>query len=480
MRVNTKFIALGALVTIAGAASAQTTPTETPPAPGPLRKFEVPPVQTATLSNGIRIALIERHSLPIVTARIQVDAGAVREPVGKSGVAVLTANLLSEGTRELTGAQIAERMAGLGAQFGTNGQFGSVQANVTSLPNVFGEAFELAAKTIIEPRFDAADFTRVRATSIANFEQSMASGAGVANRVFVSSVYDPTTPYSRLSGGTKASLEALTRDDVVNWHKSMFSPRNTTVMLVGDITMPAARALVEKAFGGWNATAPALAPLANKIRTSPGTRVILVDRPGSVQSSIVVGQGTVGWESPDYFGMLALAQVLGGGFGSRINTNLREKHGWSYGAFSSFNPLAGAGTFSITSEIRTNATDSAIAESVKEYKRIVDEPVAAQELGDQLNNVVASFPSSVQTVQGLMARLANVVTYGLAPDFYSTYRERLAAVNSGDITRVGKSLLTPGAITVVAVGDLKAIEAPIRALGIGTVEVWNAEGQKVR
>ena len=479
MRVNTKIIALGALLTSASAAFAQT-PKETPPEPGPLRKFEVPPVQTATLPNGVKITLIERHSLPIVTARIQLDAGAVREPAAKSGVAVLTANLLSEGTRELTGAQIAEKMAALGAQFGTGGQFGSVQASVTSLPNVFDEAFTLAAKTVTEPRFDEADFNRVRATSIANFEQSMSSASGVANRVFVNAVYDPSTPYSRLSGGTKASLEGLTRDDVVNWHKTMYSPRNTTVMLVGDITMATARTLVEKALGSWNVAAPSLASLNNKIRPASGTRIILVDRPNSVQSSIIVGQGTVGWESPDYFGMQAIAQILGGGFGSRINSNLREKHGWSYGAFSTFNPLVNAGTFYISSEIRTNATDSAIAESVKEYKRIVEEPVPAVEARDQLNNVVASFPSSVQTVQGLMARLANVVTYGLPLDFYGTYRERLAAVTPADIARVSKSLLTPSAVTVVAVGDLKTIEAPIRALGIGTVEVWNAEGQKLK
>jgi zinc protease len=327
---------------------------------------------------------------------------------------------------------------------------------------------------------DSADFTRIRNNQIASFQNSMSSGAGVANRVFVSAVYDPNTPYSRLSGGTKTSLEALTRDDVINWHRTMYSPSNTTVMFVGDITMAAARSLVESTLGKWTATAPALAKLDNKVLPASATRVILVDRPGSVQSSVIVGQGTVGWESADYFPMSATAQVLGGGFGSRINTNLREKHGWTYGAFANFNPQVGAGTFFISSEIRSNATDSAIAESVREYKRIVDEAVPATELSDQLNNVVGSFPSSVQTVQGLMNRLVNVVTYGLPMDFYTTYRERLAAVTAADIARSGKSLLAPGAITVVAVGDLKTIEAPIRALGIGTVEVWSADGQKLR
>jgi len=371
-------------------------------------------------------------------------------------------------------------MAMLGAQFGTSGAFGSANANVTSLTNVFGEAFALAAKTVIEPRFDAADFTRVRASSIASFEQAMSTGAAVASRVFASAVYDPATPYSRLSGGTKTSLEALTRDDVLAWHRTMYSPRNTTVLLVGDITLPAARTLVETAFGKWNATSPALPAMANKVRSVSATRIILVDRPGSVQSSITVGQGSEGWDSPDFFPLQATAHVLGGGFGSRINMNLRERHGWSYGAFANFNPLAGTGTFAMSSEVRTNATDSAIAEMTKEFRRIVAEPVPAEEARDQLNNLVASFPSSVQTVQGLMGRMANVVTYGLPPDFYATYRERLAAITPADIARVGKAKLNPSAITVVAVGDLKTIEAPIRALNVGPVEVWSADGTRLR
>ena len=474
-----KIIALGLLVA-ASAATAQTTPKETPPAPGPLRKFDVPPVQTATLANGLKIALIEKHSLPIVTARVQIDAGAVREPTAKSGIAVLTANILSEGSKQYTGADIADRMARLGAQFGTSGAFGSAWVNVTSLPNVFNEAFKIAATTVTEPRFDEADFTRIRNNQIAAFENSMSNASGVANRVFVNAVYDPNTPYSRLSGGTRTSLEALTRDDVINWHRTMYSPANTTVMFVGDITMAKARALVEEAFGKWTVAAPSLTKLDNRIRPASSTRIILVDRPGSVQSSIIVGQGSIGWGTPDYYAMLALSQVLGGGFGSRMNMNLREKHGWSYGAFSTFNPLVGAGTFYVSSEVRTGATDSSIAESVKEFKRIIQEPAPATEVKDQLNNVVSSFPSSVQTVQGLMARLANVVTYNLPMDFYTSYRERLAAIGPEDMTKAAKSLLNPDAITVVAVGDLKTIEAPIRALNLGTVEVWNPDGTKVR
>jgi zinc protease len=160
--------------------------------------------------------------------------------------------------------------------------------------------------------------------------------------------------------------------------------------------------------------------------------------------------------------------------------NLREKHGWSYGAFASYNQLKGTGAFYISSTIRTNATDSALAESVKEFRRLASEPVPATELSDQLTNVVSSFPSSVQTVQGLMGRLTNVVIFGLPLDYYSTYRERLSSVTPTDVSAVGSSYLKPDALTIIAVGDLKTIEAPIRAQNLGTVEVWDSEGKKIR
>ena len=469
-----------AVLAFASTVGAQSTGATTPPAPGPLRPYTVPPVSVQTLPSGIRIAVVEKHSLPVVTARIQVDAGAVREPSDKAGLSVLTADLLSEGTKDLTGAKIAEKMADLGAQFGTSGAFGFSYASVTSLSNVMPQALALAASTITEPSFTQSDFDRIRASSIARYEQAMSQGSGVASKVFVKSVFDSLTPYSRLSSGTRASLSTITRDDVLGWHAKMYAPATTTVMFVGDITPQQARAAVENAFKGWNKPAPALAPLTNRARSVSGTRVILVDRPGSVQSSITVGQAVPAWDNPEYFALLGTSQILGGGFGARINMNLREKHGWTYGAFAGYNPLAGVGTFSINSEVRTNATDSAIAESVREFRRIASEAVTAEEVRDQMNNVVASFPSSVQTVQGLMARLSNVITYGLPADFYATYRERVAGITPTDIARVGKTVLTPNDLTVIAVGDLKSIEAPIRALNLGTVEVWDADGNKIR
>ena len=474
------FIVVAALIPGGGDIQAQPAPGTKPPGAGPLRPYVLPAVQTFTLANGMRVLLVERHSLPIVTARFIVDAGAIREPADKNGLAYLTADLLSEGAGGLTSAQMAEKMADLGAQFGTSANNGSAFVTVTALPNVFGEALTIGATALTSPTLSPEEFGRMRTGAIAAYQQGQSTVSGIANKIFFKAIYDPATAYSRLSGGTSASLEKLTRDDVVNWHKTMYSPGNTTLVLIGDLTVASARAAAEKAVGTWNTPAPSLTPFVGKGLSSEGTKVILVDRPGSVQSAILVGHSTAGYETPELLPMTAAGRVLGGGFTSRINLLLREKKGWTYGAFAQFNPLKGVGSFFITSSVRSNATDSSLAESVREFKRLAAEPVPSEELTDQLTNVVASFPSSVQTIQGLMQRLNDVVVYGLPLDYYSTYRERLAAVKPEDVSRAAASLLKPNGLTIVAVGDLKTIEAQVRALNLGTVEVWDNDGNKIR
>jgi zinc protease len=238
--------------------------------------------------------------------------------------------------------------------------------------------------------------------------------------------------------------------------------------------------VAEQAFGAWTATRPAMGPVANPIRQSTGTRVILVDRPGSVQSSIIVGQPGFQATDPDYISLLALNHVLGGAVSSRLNTNLREKHGYTYGIFSNFDMRAGGGAWQMASEVRTNATDSALVEAIGEYRRIVTQPVPVEELQAGLNNLVSGFPNAVQSVQGLSARLQNLIVWGLPMDFYTTYREKLSAVTPADVQRAATARLAPDNIVVVVAGDLSKIEAPIRARNFGTVEVWDGNGVKVR
>jgi zinc protease len=380
----------------------------------------------------------------------------------------------------MTGADIARAMDALGARFFTGANFNAAFADVVALKTVFPQALTLAARTVTAPSFPVGEISRVKNQALAAYQQIHARTAGLAADAFVRAAFDSTAPFSRPANGTPSTIGPLTRDEVINWHRTMYAPSAATLLLVGDLTPAEARSVAEQAYGGWTATRAALAPVANPIRASSGTRVILIDRPGSVQSSIILGQPGFRATDPEYLTMVALNHVLGGGFTNRINLNLREKHGYTYGAGSTLDLRPGSGAFRISSEVRTSATDSALVEAVNEYKRIAGEPVPAQELQGAINNLVAGFPSGVQTVQGLTGRIQQLIVWGLPVDFYATYRERLAAVTPEDVRAAAASRLTPDNLIVVVAGDLSKVEAPIRARNLGTLEVWDLNGTKVR
>ncbi|MEP6858760.1 MAG: pitrilysin family protein [Gemmatimonadales bacterium] len=474
---KTLALVAGAILLSASAIRAQTV---TPPPAAPLRPYVFPSVEQFQLANGLKVILVEKHTLPVVEGRIIVDAGAMREPAAKNGLASLTGSLLSEGTGDMTGADIARAMDVFGAQYSTNANFSGAYADVVALKTVFPQALSLAAKTVMAPSFPVGEISRVKNRALANYQQTHARTAGLAADAFIRAAFASTAPFSRPASGTPATIGPLTRDDVINWHRTMYAPSAATLLLVGDLTPPEARSIAQQAYGSWTASRSALAPVENPIRPSTGTRVILVDRPGSVQSSVVIGQPGFRANDPDYLTMVALNHVLGGGFSNRVNLNLREKHGYTYGAGSTLDLRPGAGAFRISSEVRTNATDSALVEVVNEYKRAVGEPVPAMELQGSVNNLVSGFPSSVQTVQQLAGRIQQLIIWGLPVDFYATYRERLAAVTPEEVRTAATTRLTPNNLIVVVAGDLSKIEAPIRARNLGTVEVWDVNGNKVR
>lgn len=380
----------------------------------------------------------------------------------------------------MPGPELAERMERLGAQLQAGAAHDFAFVGVTSLRPALAEALGLAAGAVVAPAFAERDFERVRQQAATAHVQRQATVEGLADEAFARAVFTPAAPYSRPAAGTAATLGAITRDDVVRWHRTMFVPGNATLLLVGDLAPGDARRLAEEAFGGWHGGSARPPRPSNPPRPLAGTRVILVDRPGSVQSAIRVGEASIGADDPDYLRVQALAHVLGGAFNARINQNLRERHGWTYGAWAAFVPQRGAGTLYITSSVRTTATDSALAESVREYARIVEEPVPAEELAGATGNLAGSFPASVLTVQGLAARIQSLLVWELPLDFWSGYGPALAALTPEELAEAGAAHLRPRALTIVVAGDLAAIEAPVRALGLGDVEVWDAGGVRVR
>jgi zinc protease len=474
---NALVLVAGGLLLASTASSAQTTQ---PPGPGTLRPYQFPAVEQFQLSNGLKVVLVEKHTLPVVEGRLILDAGAQREPAAKSGLASLTGSLLSEGTGTMTGAEIARAMDAYGAQFSTGGGFSTSFADVVALKNVFPQALALAARTVIAPSFPAGEVTRVKNQALAAYQQTRARTAGLASDAFIRAAFDSAAPFSRPASGTPSTIGPLTRDDIVNWHRTMYAPSAATLLLVGDLTPAEARSVAQQVYGSWTTTRASMPPVENPVRASSGSRVILVDRPGSVQSSIIVGQPGLRATDPDYLSMVALNHVLGGGFSSRINMNLREKHGYTYGAGSVLDLRPGSGAFRISSDVRTSSTDSALVEAINEYKRIATESVPAPELTGAINNIVSSFPSAVQNVQGLTGRIQQLIIWGLPADFYATYREKLAAITPADVRNVATARLTPNNVIVVVAGDLSKIEAPIRARNFGTVEIWDSLGKKIR
>jgi zinc protease len=463
------------------AARAQQTETQTtPPAPGPLRPYRMPRVQTSTLQNGVLVAVVEEHSLPIVTARLISDAGAMFEPADKSGIALLTASMLREGAGSLTGPEIAARMVSLGARFATGGSFSLAQEQITALPAAFPAAFGLAVQTFTTPSFPAASFERVQRTALTNYQQAMAQVEGIAPRIFQRAIYDPASPFSRSPDGSAATLAAIARDDVAAWHEANYVSSTTIALFVGDIAFQDAVALAARPLGQWPAGAPPRRGISAEPQHPSGARVILVDRPGSSQSAIYVGGAGVGGGDAQVIPLTDLQHLLGGGFNSRANMNLREKHGYTYGAFTDFTTLRGAGWLAITSSVRTDATADALKEALGEYKRVVEEDIPQAEWDAAVNNLVASFPNSVQTVQALADRVQRLLLYGLPMDYYASYREKLAAVTPRQAQQVGRRVFALTNPTLVAVGDLSKIEQPIRALNLGAVEIWDKEGNKLK
>src|SRR5258706_9535405 len=313
-----------AIVFASGAAGAQTMQ---PPPPSALRPYIFPAVEQFQLDNGLKVILVQKHTLPVVEGRLIVDAGAMREPAAKSGLASLTGRLLSEGTGAMTGADIARAMDALGAHYSTGAGFSTSFADVVALKNVFPQAMTLAARTVVAPSLPASEFGRVKNQALAAYQQSHARTAGLASDAFIRAAFDSTAPFSRPASGNLTTIGALTRDDVVNWHRTMFAPSAATLLIVGDIAPAEARSVAQQAFGTWTASRAVLPAVTNPVRPSTARRGILVDRPGSVQSSIIVGQPGFRANDPHYISVVALNHVLGGGVSLRVNNKLREKHG---------------------------------------------------------------------------------------------------------------------------------------------------------
>ncbi len=447
------------------------------PKPGPAQPLQLTTPTTATLPNGLTLILSEKHEVPIVAASLVFRGGSDSNPADKPGLANFTAAMLDEGTATRNALAIADELARLGASLGTGSSMDSMTVSARSLAKNFPAALDLVADVTLRPSFPADEIERQRAQRVGQLVQQRDNPAALVGTVAMQAVYGTGHPYGFAEIGTEASVKAMSRADMLAFWKERFVPNNAALVVAGDITMPELRALAEKAFGAWERGSPSRSQLGAPSMTA--ARVVIVDKPGSPQTQMRVAGIGAERSSPDFRPLQVMNMALGGLFSSRINMNLREAHGYTYGASSQFTFRRAPGPFQVAAGIRTDVTAPAVAEVFKEILSMAQKPMTADELQRAKDSMAYSLPGAFESSANAVGNFSNVFVYDLGLDYYSRYAAQVNAVTVDQAAAVARKYLVTEKMVVIAVGDRSKIEVPLRELGLGPVEIWDADGKKV-
>ena len=447
------------------------------PKPATARPLQLATPVTETLPNGLTLILNERRGLPIVAANLVLRTGSDANPLDKPGLANFTAAMLDEGTATRNALQIADEVAQLGASLGISSSMDATTLAIRSLSKNFASTVDVLADVTLHPSFPAQEIERQRASRLAALVQQRDNPNQVAAQVTASALYGPKHPYGYAEIGTEAALKSVSRADMEAFWKQNFVPNNAALVVAGDISMAELKALAEKAFGGWQKGSPAQPALGTPGTTS--ARVVIVDKPGSPQTQLRVASIGAPRSSPDFRPMQVMNLALGGLFSSRINMNLREEHGYTYGANSNFSFRRAAGPFQIASGVRTDVTAAAVNEIFKEVRGMIDKPVSAEELQKAKDSLANSLPGAFESSANAVNNFSNVFIYNLGLDYYTRYAEQVNAVTPDQALAVSKKYLVPANMVVIAVGDRAKIEPELRKLNLGAVEIRDAEGKPI-
>ena len=447
------------------------------PQPGPPRAYHFPTFERRTLRNGMRLVVAPVHKLPMVTVLAVVDAGAVCDPAGQEGVALLAARLLGEGTASLGGDEIVARFEALGTSFDATAGWDSLAGSMTVLKSKLAPALELMGEVLLTPSFPEREVERLKAERVAEILQGRAEPRGLADELFEQLLFDPASRFARPDGGTEASVAALTRDLVAAFYTARVRPGATTLVMAGDVTVGEAERLAERVFGAWSGGTPGrVAAVATPARTTRAVHVIAKE--DAPQSELRVGHVGLPRTHPDFFPVTVMNAVLGGLFSSRINLNLREEHAYTYGAHSAFEWRRAAGPFVVDAAVKSDVTEAAAREVLKEIDRMRAEEIAESELSLATSYLDGVFPIRYETTAAIASALSSLVVYELPDDYFDSYRMHVRGVTRADVRRAAETHLHPDQLQIVAVGDPAVIEAPLRALNFGELAVYDAEGRR--
>jgi len=437
------------------------------PALGPAPTLTLPTPVRRTLANGMTVIYVEKRGLPIVQATLLSRGGLADDPAQTPGLAAFASSMLDEGAAGRNALELADAIEQLGATLSTGAGWDAAQINLQVLRGRFPEALGLMADVAIRPDFPQAEVQRLRDERLTELTRGRDEARVIAGNAFASLLYGGQHPYGRVA--TTEAVRRLDRGMLVDFHRRFYRPAGATLILVGDVD-ESLHPVVERAFGGWTGAAATAATVPQTPESGP-SRIYLVDMAGAAQSEIRIGHPGVARDNPDFYALTVMNTLLGGSFTSRLMQNLRETHGYTYGAGSSFQMRRGAGPFTASSAVVTAKTDSAVIEFFNELNRIRDEAVPADELERAKNFVALRLPQNFETSAQIAGRIAELVTNDLPLDYYETYVQSVMNVTAEDVQRVARQYVRPDRSTIVVVGDRQTIEAGLRALPVGSVEL---------
>jgi zinc protease len=440
-----------------------------PPPPGPPPALTLPPIQHFRLKCGLPVVLVEKHGVPIVQLNLLVGAGSAMDPAGKRGVASLTATMMMEGAGARNALVLADAIDYLGATItSTSGQHEMALRLHTPVARL-DSACVLFADVAMRPQFPADELDRKRSERLTGLMQWRDEPRILSSVAFNRALYGDVHTYGVPVTGDERSLKSITTADLRAFHASWYRPNNATLIVVGDVKPKSLLPKLEKVFGTWargSAAPPALPPIEQVKRRS----VIIVDKPGAAQTVVRIGRIGVPRTTEDFAAIVVMNTILGGSFTSRLNNNLREQKGYTYGAGSAFDFRPLPGPFVATASVQAAVTAEALTEFFKELKDIL-EPVTDAEITRAKNYVALSYPADFQTVRDIAYQIEELVTYRFPDDTFNRHIGRILAVTAPDVQRVARMTIDPASVVIVLVGDRKVIEGPVASLGLGPVEV---------
>jgi predicted Zn-dependent peptidase len=445
-----------------------------PPELGPAPKLDLPAIQKRALSNGLPVWIVETHEVPLVQVNLVVLAGSGDDPADKFGVASLAAAMLDEGAGARSALEIADAIEFLGATLSTTSSFDASAVRLNVPVARLADGLPVMADVVLRPTFPEAELNRLRQERITALLQAKDEPESIAPMAFARLVFGPAHRYGTGAVGTEATLKAFTAADLRAFHSAFYQPANSTLVVVGDITANEVVAQLERHFGGWKGGAPPMRGVVPDAPQPARGEIVIVDVPGAEQSQIRIGWVGVSRSTPDYFVLQVLNTILGGSFTSRLNQNLREEHGYSYGAGSRFDMRLAPGPFFAAAGVQSDKTADALREFFNELNGML-KPVSAEELAKAKNYVALGFPSEFESTGDLSARIEELVVYRLADDYFEQYVPRIQAVTAADVQKAAARYIQPSRFVVVVVGDRQSIEPGIQALKLAPVRAMSVD-----